>query len=42
MNKEKKTTLTFRILKRLHLIDSEEKHGRINPFSLIWFAIKTL
>ena len=38
----KKTTLTFRLLKRLHLIDSEEKHGRINPLSLIWFALTTL
>ena len=42
MSDKKKTTLTFRLLKRLHLIESEEKHGRINPFSLIWFAIKTL
>ena len=42
MNNTKKTTLTFRLLKRLHLIDSEEKHGRINPFSLIAFAFGTL
>lgn len=38
----KTTTLTFRFLKRLHLIESEEKHGRINPFSLVWFAVRTL
>lgn len=42
MSDKKKTTLTFRLLNRLHLIESEEKHGRINPFSLIWFAIRTL
>lgn len=42
MNKEKKTSLTFRLLKRLHLISDEEKHGRINPFSLIVFAFSTL
>ena len=42
MNKEKKTSLTFRLLKKLHLIENEEKHGRINPFSLIWFALKTM
>ena len=38
----KTTTLTFRLLKRLHLIESEEKHGRINPLSLVWFAVRTL
>lgn len=38
----KTTTLTFRFLKRLHLIESEEKHGRINPLSLVWFAVRTL
>ena len=42
MSDKKKTTLTFRFLKRLHLIENEEKHGRINPFSLIWFALKTM
>ena len=42
MSNMKKTTLTFRLLKRLHLIDSEEKHGRTNPLSLIWFALKTM
>lgn len=42
MSNKKKTTLTFRLLKRMHLISDEKKHGRINPFSLIWFAIKTL
>lgn len=42
MNKEKKTSLTFRLLKKLHLITDEEKHGRINPFSLIAFAFSTL
>lgn len=42
MSNTKKTTLTFRMLKRLHLIENEEKHGRINPFSLIWFALKTM
>ena len=38
----KKTTLTFRLLKKLHLIEDEEKHGRINPFTLMFFAIGTL
>ncbi len=42
MSDTKKTTLTFRLLKRLHLIENEEKHGRINPLSLIWFALSTL
>ena len=42
MNNEKKTTLTFRLLNKLHLINDEEKHGRINPFSLIAFAFGTL
>ena len=37
-----KTSITFRLLKKLHLIENEEKHGRINPFSLIWFALKTM
>lgn len=35
MSNTKKTTLTFRLLKRLHVIENEEKFGRINPFSLI-------
>lgn len=38
----KKTTLTFRLLKKLHLINDEEKHGRINPFSLIGFVFITI
>ena len=42
MSNTKKTTLTFRFLKRLHLIKDEEKYGRINPFSLIGFAFGTL
>ena len=42
MSETKNTTLTFRLLKKLHLISNEEKHGRINPFSLIVFAISTL
>lgn len=42
MNKEKKTTLTFRLLNKFHLINDEEKHGRINPFTLIVFAFSTL
>ena len=42
MNKDKKTSLTFRLLNKLHLINDEEKHGRINPFSLIAFAFNTL
>lgn len=42
MNKEKKTSLTFRLLKKLHLITDEEKHGRINPFTMFFFAFKTL
>ena len=37
-----KTTLTFRLLKKLHLIHDEEKHGRINPFSLVAFGIATI
>ena len=42
MSDTKKLTLTFRLLKRLHLIENEEKHGGINPFSLIVFAFSTL
>lgn len=42
MSNTKKTSLTFRLLKKLHLITDEEKHGRINPFSLIFFAFSTL
>ena len=42
MNKEKKTSRTFRLLKKLHLINDEEKYGRINPFSLIVFVFSTL
>lgn len=42
MSDTKKTTLTFRLLNKLHLITDEEKHGRINPFSLIIFAFSTL
>jgi len=38
----KKTSLTFRLLNRLHLIVNEEKHGRINPFSLIVLVFSTL
>lgn len=42
MSDTKETTLTFRLLNKLHLINDEEKHGRINPFSLIVFAFRTL
>ena len=42
MSDTKKTSLTFRLLNRLHLIENEEKHGRINPFSLIGFTFSTL
>ena len=42
MSNTKKTTLTFRLLHKLHLITDEKKHGRINPFSLIVFAFSTL
>ena len=42
MSNTNKTTLTFRLLKKLHLINDEEKHGRINPFSLIVFTFSTL
>ena len=42
MSNTKKTSLTFRLLNKLHLINDEEKHGRINPFSLIAFAFNTL
>ncbi len=42
MSNTKKTSLTFRLLKKLHLINDEEKHGRINPFTLIVFAFCTL
>jgi len=41
-NKTQKTTLTFRLLRKLHLIHDEEKYGRINPFSLVFFAFRTL
>ena len=37
-----KTTLTFRLLKKLHLMHDEEKYGRINLFTLIFFALRTL
>jgi acetyltransferase-like isoleucine patch superfamily enzyme len=42
MSDTKKTTLTFRLLKRLHLIKDEDEYGRINPFSLIGLAFSTL
>lgn len=42
MSDIKKTTLTFRLLKKLKLIEDEEKHGRINLFTLLFFAIGTL
>lgn len=42
MSNTKKTSLTFCLLKKLHLINDEEKHGRINPFTLIFFAFSTL
>ena len=42
MNKEKKTTLTFRLLKKLHLMHDEEKYGRINPVTIIFFAFRTV
>ena len=42
MSEKRKTTLTFRLFKKLHLITDEEKHGRINPLSLIAFAFSTL
>ncbi|MBQ8487549.1 MAG: acyltransferase [Prevotella sp.] len=42
MSDTKKTTLTFRLLKKLHLINDEGKHGRITPFSLVVFAFNTL
>lgn len=41
-NKTQKTTLTFRLLRKLNLIHDEEKYGRINPFSLVFFAFRTL
>ncbi len=37
-----KTTITFRFLKKLHLINDEEKYGRINPFTLVTLAIGTI
>mgnify|MGYP002522963656 FL=1 len=42
MSDKKKTTLTFRLLNKLHLIHDEEKHGRINPFTMVFFAFRTL
>ena len=42
MSNTQKTTLTFRLLHKLHLIEDEEKHGRINPFTLMAFAFGTL
>ena len=42
MSNTKKTSLTFRLLKQLHLIKNEEEYGRINPFSLIVLVFSTL
>lgn len=42
MSNTKKTTLTFRLLNKMHLIHDEEKHGRINPFTMVLFAFRTL
>lgn len=43
MNKnDNKTSLTFRILKKLRLINDEERYGSINPFSLLIFVLSTL
>lgn len=42
MNENKKASLTFRLLKKLRLINDEERHGRINPFSLMLFSFSTL
>ena len=42
MYKEKSTSLTFRILKKLRLINDEERYGSINPFSLLFFVLSTL
>lgn len=39
---KQQTTLTFRLLKKLHLINNEEKHGRINPLTLVFFTIVTI
>ena len=38
----KNTSLTFRILKKLRLINDEERYGNINPFSLLIFVLSTL
>lgn len=38
----KRETPTFRVLKRLQLINDEEKYGSLNPFSLIVFVLSTL
>ena len=38
----KNTSLTFRILKKLRLINDEERYGNINPFSLLFFVLSTL
>ncbi len=37
-----KTTLLFKILKKLHFIANEERYGRINLFTLVTLTIKTL
>lgn len=42
MSENNKTSMTFRLLNRFHLINDRERYGGINPFSLIVFALKTL
>lgn len=42
MSVNNKTSLTFRLLNKFHLINDAEKHGSINPFSLIVFTFTTL
>lgn len=36
------STLTFRILRRLHIMTNEEKHGNISLFGSIGYAFKTV
>lgn len=42
MSEKSKTSQTFRLLNRFHLINDVERYGCLNPFYLIIFALKTL
>ena len=36
------SSLTFKVLKRMHIISNEEKHGNISLFASIIYALKTV